>query len=218
MSLTKKSPQWKQYEWLITKIFHDNSESKTETVLHDAKIIGEYSESSRQIDVLIENNNIKTIIECKHHSRPVDLKGLADFLEIFSDVKANFGILISSSGFTKSVHKRIKEFEGQITLENIDWEKAYSSFQEQSYGRITDLCNNCIDNYISGKEVPGLLCWEHGLGIEVNDKVSMYSIGKCLKCNNHTVYCDSCGWITIAEHEESCCKLRDIFIDLYNKT
>lgn len=116
MSLTKKSPQWKQYEWLIAKIFHDNSESQTETVLHDAKIIGEYSESSRQIDVLIENNNIKTMIECKHYSEPVDIKGLETFLGMFADVKANFGILISSSGFTKSVFKRIREFEGQITL------------------------------------------------------------------------------------------------------
>lgn len=218
MILTKESPEWEQYEWLITKIFHDNSESQTETVLHNAKIIGEYSESSRQIDVLIENNHIKTIIECKHHSRPVDLKGFADFKEIFDDVKADIGILISSSGFTKSVSKRVTEYEGKVTLEHIDWEKAYLSFQEQSYGQITDLCNYCIDSYKSGKEVPGLLCWEHGFGIEVNQKISMYSFAKCLKCKNHTVYCDSCGWITIAEHEEACCELRDIFIEACIKT
>lgn len=218
MSLTKESPKWKQYEWLITKIFHEKSSSNTELVLHNAKIIGKYSETSRQIDILIENNNIRTMIECKHHSRPLDLKGLADFLEIFSDVKADIGILISSSGFTKSVVKRIKEFDGKITLDSIDWKKAYSSFQEHGYGRISDVCNNCIGNYKSGEEVPGLLCWQHGYIIEVDGIASMYSIGKCLKCHNHTVYCDVCGLITIAEDEEKCCEIRDIFIKCYKET
>ena len=217
MCQSKKIPKWEQYEWLITKIFHDANISETSKVLHNTRIVGEYSKSSRQIDILLENNNIKTMIECKHYSSPIDIKGLESFLGMFADVKANFGILISSSGFTKSVFKRIKEFQGQITLEHIDWEKAYASFQELSYGRMTDLCDNCIDDYKSGEEVPGLLCWEHGFGIKINEKVSMYSIAKCLKCNKQTVYCDSCGWSTSSK-DETCCVLRDIFIESYNKS
>lgn len=218
MSLTKDTPEWKQYEWLISKIFHDTCSSLTSTVLNDARIIGEYSERSRQIDVLIEVDNRKTIVECKHYSRPIDIKGLEAFLSMFSDVNANFGILISSSGFTKSASKRIREFEGKITLEHIDWKRAYKSFSEQSYGRMTDVCSHCIENYESGKEVPGLLCWEHGYGIESQGKISLYSIAKCLKCGNHTVYCDSCGWITVAEYEESCCEFRDIFLKSHSET
>jgi len=213
---TKEIPKWKQYEWLITKIFYDDNISNDSTVLHNTKIIGEYSETSRQIDILVENNNIKTMIECKHYSSPVDIKSLEAFLGMFSDVKANFGILISSSGFTKSVFKRIQEFKGQITLEHIDWEKAYNSFQEQSYGQITDLCNYCISDYKKGREVPGLLCWEH-YGVEENGAISIYSIAECIKCNTLTVYCHSCGWITTSKSDESCCELRDIFIESYTK-
>ncbi|MBA1437368.1 MAG: restriction endonuclease [Epsilonproteobacteria bacterium] len=217
MPSIKETPQWKQYEWLITKIFHDNNSSLSVKVLHDTNLIGEYSEISRQIDVLIEENNTKTMIECKHYSKPVNIKELESFLSMFTDVQAKFGIFISSSGFTKSVYKRIREFDGRITLEHINWEKAYASFEKKSYGRITDLCDECKDKHIRGKEVPGLLCWEHGLGLEIDGIISMYSIGECLKCANKTVYCDPCGWITNI-NEESCCTFRDAFLKLYYTT
>jgi hypothetical protein len=219
VSSEKEVPDWRQYEWLISKIFHDNQSSFSTRVLHDARIVGEYSERSRQIDILVETSNTKTMIECKHYSTPIDLKSVEAFLAMFSDVKADNGILISSSGYTKSAERRISEFQGIITLEHLDWETAYeSSFNEISYGRMSDVCTHCLNKYNSGKEVPGLLCWEHGFGVEQQGKISSFSISKCLKCNSHTVYCDSCGWITIAEHEESCCKLRNRFISWYNET
>lgn len=218
MPSVKETPQWKQYEWLITKIFHDNNASLSSKVLHDTNLVGEYSEIPRQIDVLIEEKNIKTMIECKHYSKPVNIKELESFLSMFSDVQADFGIFISSSGFTKSVYKRIREFDGRITLEHINWEKAYTSFEEQPHGRITDLCNECTNKYERGKEVPGLLCWEHGLGLEVDGIISMYSVGECLKCANKIVYCDPCGWITNVNEKESCCTFRDAFLKLYSAT
>ncbi|SGY87513.1 restriction endonuclease [Moritella viscosa] len=209
----KSHPNWRQYEWLISKIFHDNNSSMATEILHDTRIMGEYSERSRQIDILIKTNELKTMIECKCYSIPVDIKSVESFLGMFSDVKADFGILISSSGFTKSAEKRIREFQGQITLEKLDWEAAYkASFDEVSYGRISDICSHCIDQYESGKDVPGLLCWNHGFGLEIQGKISSFSISKCLKCNCHTVYCDCCGWMTIVEHDEPCCELRDEFL------
>jgi hypothetical protein len=219
VSSEKEVPDWRQYEWLISKIFHDNQSSLSTRVLHDTRIIGEYSERSRQIDILVKTSKTKTMIECKHYSIPIDLKAVEAFLGMFSDVKADNGILISSSGYTKSAEKRIKEFQGIITLEHLDWETAYeNSFNEISYGRMLDVCTYCLNKYESGKDVPGLLCWEHGFGIEIQGKISSFSISKCLKCNSHTVYCDSCGWVTIAEHEEPCCELRNGFIAWYNET
>ena len=218
MPSLKETPQWKQYEWLITKIFHNDCASLSTKVLHDTTLVGEYSEISRQIDILIEENNLKTMIECKHYSKPVNIKELESFLSMFSDVQANFGIFISSNGFTKSVYKRIREFDGKITLEHINWEKAYESFEEQSYGRITDLCKECASEYKRGKEVPGLLCWEHGLGLEIEGIISMYSVGKCLKCKNKIVYCDPCGWTTNLKDKEGCCMLRNSFLKLYKTT
>lgn len=215
----KKIPNWRQYEWLISKIFHDNQSSLSTKVLHDTHIMGEYSERSRQIDILVKTTNSKTMIECKHYSTPIDLKAVESFLGMFVDVKADNGILISSSGFTKSAEKRITEFQGRITLEHLDWESAYeSTFNDISYGRMSDVCTHCLKEYESGKYVPGLLCWEHGFGFEIQGKLSSFSIAKCLKCNSHTVYCDSCGWVSIAEYDESCCSLRNEFVRCYNET
>ncbi|ENN2394548.1 restriction endonuclease [Vibrio alginolyticus] len=209
---TKQIPDWKQYEWLITKILHDERSEPNVTVLGDLRIRGEYSERSRQIDVLIEQGSIRTIVECKHYDKPIDVKAAESFMSMMNDVGANFGVLISSNGFTSSVPKRVREFGNRIKLEHLDWQEAYSeSFAEESYGRVSDICSHCIENYKIGRSVPGLLCWNHGLGINQFGKFSMGSVGRCLKCKSYTVYCDSCGWVTVAEHEEPCCELRDVF-------
>ncbi len=219
MSSEIKVPEWRQFEWLISKIFHDNHTSLKTKVINDTSVIGEYSERSRQIDILVESVDCKTMIECKHYSRPVDLKAVEAFLSMFEDVNADFGILISSSGFTKSGSKRILQFPDKIKLEHIDWNSAYeNSFQEEEYGRMKDVCSNCIEKYESGKEVPGLLCWDHGHYLEIQGKAFMYSIAECLKCNSIAVDCDSCGKVTLPNSDETCCANRDVFLKCYNET
>lgn len=215
----KKIPKWCQYEWLISKIFHDKYSSFRTKVINNTSVMGEYSERSRQIDVLVENDQFKTMIECKYYSIPIDIKAVEAFLSMFSDVKADFGILISSSGFTKSAVKRIRQYPKEISLEHIDWESAYeNSFDEETYDQIKDVCAHCFDKFESGKEVPGLLCWEHGFAIEIQGKVDIYSIANCLKCNSQTVFCQACGCISIANNEQSCCENRDVFLEFFNET
>lgn len=219
MQSESEIPEWRQYEWLITKIFHDRESSFDTKVLHDSSIKGQYSERSRQVDILVKSQNLRTIIECKHYSSPIDLKSVESFLGMFADVKADDGIMVSSSGYTKSAEKRISEFQGSIVLEHLNWESAYeNSFGIISYGRISDICSHCLPEYRLGKEVPGLLCWQHGFAIELKGKLSSFSISKCLKCGIHSIYCDTCGWITVAEKDESCCELRNHFITFYNET
>ncbi|EMH3447923.1 restriction endonuclease [Vibrio campbellii] len=210
----KTAPDWRQYEWLATKILHDERSESNVTVLADARIKGVYSERIRQIDTLIERESIKTIVECKHYDKPLDIKAAESFMSMMNDVGAKFGVLLSSSGFTSSVPKRIREFGDRITLEHLDWHQAYrTSFAEISYGRISDICSHCSGMHEIGRSVPGLLCWEHGLGVAQLGKVSTGSVGRCLKCKSYTVYCDCCGWVTVAEHEEPCCELRDVFYE-----
>ena len=219
MPYKKEIPNWRQYEWLITKIFHDEHYSIDTKVIHDTKLDSKFTDGTRQIDILVKGSNFKTMVECKLHSRPVDLTSVEKFMSMLSDTDADFGILISSSGFTKSARQRIREFPDKITLEHTDWELAYKSGVDlMSYSRLPEICRHCQNEYEYGKEVPGLLCWEGGKGLEVNGKISSFSISNCLKCNAQTVYCDSCGWVTIAEHEEACCELRDVFVSCYNKT
>lgn len=206
MGQSKEVPEWRQYEWLISKIYHDKYSSIETTVLKNTRLIGEYSERSREIDILVKAANELTLVECKHYSRPVDLKEVESFLSMYSDVKAQYGVMVSSSGFTKSATKRIREFGHRITLEHLDWESAFiNSFEEISYGRISDICSSCFSGRRIGREVPGLLCWEHGLAVKYVGKLYLFSLGTCLKCGTKTVYCDSCGLLNSSS--ESCCEL-----------
>lgn len=207
MSNIKDIPEWKQYEWLISKIFHDDLASIDIKVLPDAKITGQYSERSRQIDILVNNNGIKTIIECKHHSIPLDVKDIESFIGMFNDVGADNGIMISSNGFSKTAKNRINEFKTKIKLEHIEWEKAYeNSFQAESYGRIKDLCEYCNNHSTQGTEVPGLLLWNGGYALEKNSIIWRYDFAKCLKCDKYTIYCDSCGVTYVVGEDEHCCQ------------
>lgn len=214
MEKEKKIPDWKQYEWLISKIMHDKHDSWSTKVINDVRIKGEFSETLRQIDILIDAKELKTIVECKHHASPIDIKDAESFMSMMNDVNADHGILISSSGYTSTVPKRIREFGDRIKLERMDWEKAYeSSFNVESYGKMGDICSSCNRQFEAGKEVPGLLCWGEAGGFEINGKISLGIVAKCLKCSSYTVYCDSCGWVTVYGKEESCCELRDLFVE-----
>jgi len=122
---------------------HDEYYSPRTTMINDVRQISEYSERSRQIDILVETDAVKTIIECKNYSSPVDVKATESFMSIMNDVQEDFGIIVSSSGFTSSVPTRVREFEGRICLEHLDWQYAYeTSFAEESSGQITDICSN----------------------------------------------------------------------------
>lgn len=214
MSNNKNTLIGKQYEWLLSKIFHDNFSSINNTIFPNTSIIGKYSEHSRQIDILVDTNEKKIVIECKHHKRPLDLKNVEAFFSMYDDLNIDNAIIISSSGFTKSVKKRVEQFEGKIKLEHLNWEKAYeNSFEYQSYGIITDICEHCYESFISGTEVPGLLLWNGGYVLEKNGISFIYAFAKCLKCNGITIYCDSCGVTTLVGKDECCCLEAKSFLE-----
>lgn len=213
----KKDPEWKQYEWLITKIFYDDYKSLEIDVLYDTKEQGIYSEIERQVDIKIVNiiTNQKTLIDCKDYSRKVDVKDVEQFLGMFSDIRANFGIMVTPIGFTETAYRRIKEFDNRIVLETIDWKQAYDAVPpEIEYSRIVDRCFACSSSFKKGREIPGLLCWEFNHGIDSNCKVSMLGIGTCLKCREKTIYCDVCGLLSLASQPEGyCCELVQIILE-----
>jgi hypothetical protein len=205
MSNTNNIVKGKQYEWLVSKIFHDNFTSVEITVLPDIRINGKNTKN-RQIDILVNNNRIKTIIECKNHIRPLDVEIIESFIGKFLELNVDYGIIISSSGFTKNAEKVIKQYEGKIKLEHLNWEKAYeNSFEYQSYGKTSDICEHCYEDFILGTEVPGLLLWNGGYVLEKNGISFIYAFAKCLKCNEITIYCDSCGVTTLVGKDECCC-------------
>jgi hypothetical protein len=49
------------------------------------------------------------VIDCKDYSKPVDVKGVEEFLGLVEDVGANKGALVASGGFTKTAKTRAKD-------------------------------------------------------------------------------------------------------------
>jgi len=95
--------KWKRFEKLIHQIHTQLAPPDAIVTLND-KIIGSESKVERQLDVTIRvrvaQYNILIVIECKDEARPVDVGTMGEFASLLRDVKANKGVLISSSGCT----------------------------------------------------------------------------------------------------------------------
>jgi hypothetical protein len=105
------TPKWKRFESLVGKIQQELAPDAT--IILDDKIMGQRSRTLRQIDISIRRSvgqfEILIIVDCKDYAKPVDVKGVEDFLGLTEDVGANKGALVSSSGFTKAAKIRAKD-------------------------------------------------------------------------------------------------------------
>lgn len=114
MSNTDKSrPEWQQLELLVASIQRQLAPGAK--VTHNAKLIGQQSETQRQVDVLVEQAigpySIRIVIDCKDYVSPVDVKGVEEFHGLMVDVGANKGALVCPAGFTKASKKRAKKLD-----------------------------------------------------------------------------------------------------------
>jgi len=73
----------------------------------NAKVLDTTGQYERQIDVWLPDK--REIVECKHHTRPVDI-GVVDRLAgTIQDVNAESGHIFSSSGFTERAKRRAQK-------------------------------------------------------------------------------------------------------------
>ncbi len=83
-------------------------------VIHNVKLPGRKSESTRQIDVLVRQKigqyDMKIVIDSKDYKTPVDVKGVEEFHGLIDDVGANKGVLVCPAGFTKGAKNRASEY------------------------------------------------------------------------------------------------------------
>ena len=110
-----KSKAWIAFEHLVAQI--QKSLSPKATVKHNESIMGIDSKAKRQIDITIRENigqfEMLIAVDCKAHSRPIDLDELSKSISLFDDIRAHQGVVVSASGFTKKAltygkEKRIK--------------------------------------------------------------------------------------------------------------
>jgi hypothetical protein len=96
-------PKWKRFEKLIHQL-HTQFAPEGAVVTLDDKILGCESKTERQLDVtiraIVAQYKVLIVVECKDEARPIDVGTMGEFASLLRDVKANKGVMISTSGFT----------------------------------------------------------------------------------------------------------------------
>jgi hypothetical protein len=127
----------KEFEQQIAKI-QFVLEGQNANVQWDAKIPDpDNPDQRRQIDVLIERDGLRTLVECRHRSSPQDVTWIEELVGRKLSLRANSVIAVSSSGFTEGAWRKaqslgviLRDF-GSLTPEEIAaWGKGTQVFLE----------------------------------------------------------------------------------------
>ena len=121
-------PKGKRFEKLIHDI-HAQWAPEGAIVKLDDEIVGCQSGVQRQIDISIRvkvaQYDVLIVVECKDKSRPIDVEELGSFSKLLEDVRANKGVLISTSGFTPAAVTMARalaiDTRTYIDTESVDW-------------------------------------------------------------------------------------------------
>lgn len=109
----EKTPEWQQLEQLVASI--QQQLAPNAKITHNAKLPGLQSETTRQVDVLVEQYigqySMRIALDCKDYGTPVDVKGVEEFYGLVQDIGVHKGALVCPSGFTKSAKKRAKKLD-----------------------------------------------------------------------------------------------------------
>jgi hypothetical protein len=112
-------PDWLRYERTVQAEIA--SKYPRARVTHDARRPGKLSGAARQIDILIEeavhDDTLTTVVDAKHHARPIDVKDVEMFLGLLADVDAPRGIMVSAKGYTKAALARAFRDDVDLDLE-----------------------------------------------------------------------------------------------------
>lgn len=191
---------WEKYEQQIfdklDELFPNSDIQKNQ------RIIGKYSERSRQIDILVKSQSIGReiliVIDCKKFSKKIDVKTVESFIGFSEDVGAHIGIMITNVGYSKSAEKRAKNHHKDIQLDVVK----FIDFEDYEFS--FDICTLCDKD----DGIPrGIIKWDDPLPIVENGKVTLINQGECSYCAESYIKCQGCGQIihlNIEEEETEC--------------
>lgn len=180
---------------MVARLVADQSATDL-CVTPNARIIGNITKISRQIDVLIDarhdtDNSRRVVIDAKKRRRKIDVTDVEAFLGLMQDVKATHGYLASPSGYTKAAEKRAQmavsiRIVPIDRLENFDpstWPECKSP--RCRHGRVfwdgyPELSLKLRSASTLGEQKPKTLSFVH-------------YVGKCDRCGLFHVWCTTCG-------------------------
>ena len=107
---------WQEYEKKVLeecyRVFLNSN------ITYNKHIKGLYSDRMRQIDVFIKTNTEKVyVVDSKMYATKVDVKAVESFIGMIKDVGADYGVIVSEKGFTKSAIKRAHLGENNIEVD-----------------------------------------------------------------------------------------------------
>ncbi len=103
-----EQPKWKRFEELVATIQRDLA-GDAKVALND-KIIGKRTAVPRQIDISIRQRvaqfEVLVVIDCKDYAKPLDVKGVEEFMGLVQDVGAHRAAMVAAHGYTEAAKKR----------------------------------------------------------------------------------------------------------------
>lgn len=109
---------WREYEKQIFE--HFKKKYPGTEILFDQKIAGRHSLILRQIDVLVSavvaDVPVRGVFDCKHFQANVDVGVIDGMVGLLDDVDAQFGGVISSSGFSEGAANRARGASPKLDL------------------------------------------------------------------------------------------------------
>ena len=106
---------WKNYELAV--LSECRRIYKNANILYNTSINGRYSQRKRQIDILIKDDQKTYIIDAKKFNRRIDIKIVESFIGMIKDVGADYGLIVSEKGFTKTAINRAHLGEENIEVD-----------------------------------------------------------------------------------------------------
>lgn len=159
------------------------------SVTPNARLVGDISGKSRQVDVLIDARwgddlSGRVIVDAKHRKRPIDIREVESLEGMMKDCRANRGVIVCTSGYTDGASKRAQKC---ITIKLLTAEEA----EEFDWSAVEPCIGDCIDSLRPRNH--GLVLWDGQLPITVGSEWAIIFTGKCDICHDFHVWCWDCG-------------------------
>jgi hypothetical protein len=114
-----RTPLWKAYERQIFEALKSSAARDAEVTFHRGgtqRLPGRFSRIDRKIDVLVRGSfaGLPTmhtmVVDCKLFNRKLDVTHVEAFAGLVEDVGSQFGLLITSKGFSQAAKRRVDGF------------------------------------------------------------------------------------------------------------
>lgn len=120
----------RDYENGVADVFAFLLEGRA-TVSRNVRVQGKYSETRRQIDVLVRSHPkdgepTTLVVDCKRWASKIDVADVGSFIDLVKDAQADSGLLITTSGASQAAFTRARNAENlRIDIMPLDELKAW---------------------------------------------------------------------------------------------